>query len=415
MILKESSWGLETDKSYQKLTENIKADVVVIGAGFAGIFNAYILSKAGLKVVVLEKNEKILQNATVRTTAFISKVVDTTFTELISLFGEQNAKLVWESGQDAIDLISGIVKNESIDCEFKFVSAYGYAKDEKEFEGLNQEYEALKKAGLDANLAKNGHKLNFKNSGYLEIRQQAMFHPIKFGQELSRLAESAGAKIFTDSEVLAISGHTVKTKTGLVTAKDVVIATYKPITNRGTRFKKVMYVSYVFEVEILKGLIAEGMYYDMGNPYHYFRIDSFETFDRMIVGGEDHRMDIKINPDKNFYVLEEYLKTVLGNNTYKIIRKWPGRILESSDGLALMGRIKPHTYVLTGFSGNGMTYAPLSATIVRDLILDRKNPYTQLYDPRRNPSIRQLGIKGRDYMGEFFGGAFKNFFSRKKS
>jgi glycine/D-amino acid oxidase-like deaminating enzyme len=411
MILEESSWGLEQSKAYPKLNENIEADVAIIGAGFAGIFAAFVLSKAGIKAVVLEKNDKILQNATMRTTAFITKIIDTPFAELVDIYGLDRAKLVWESGQDAINLIAQIVKEENIDCEFKNVPSFTYAQDEKEFEGLTREYEAIKNSGFEAVISKDFGKLNFKNSGYLEIPEQAIFHPIKFAQRLAELAESAGVRIFTNSEALSIEGSTVKTEAGSVSFKDVLIATYYPFTQEKTHYKKAMYVSYVYEVEIPKGLMAEGLYFDKNNPYHYFRIDSYASFDRMIIGGEDHRKELKINPAKSFGALEKYVKNVLGSNAYKITRKWSGQILESIDGLALIGEIKLHTFVATGFSGNGITYSAVSATLVRDLILRQGNPYVQLYDPKRTPTINQLSRKGLDYTGEFFGGAFKNFFS----
>jgi len=409
-MLEESSWKIKNTKSYPQLAQNIEADVVLVGAGLTGIFNAYVLSKAGLRVVVLEKNDKILEETTLLTTAFITQLLDTSFVELIELFGKIKAELVWQSGQDAIALIADIVKQESIDCEFKSVSAYTYAKDQSEFEELKQEYEEIKKSEFKASLFEDGSKLNFANSGFLEVPGQAMFHPIKFAQGLADAAESAGAKIFTNSEVLGIKKQTAITKTGQVPATDLVIATYSPLTNEGTRFKKGMYVSYVYELEIAKGLIPEGLYLDTANPYHYFRIDSYENFDRMIVGGEDHRKGIKMNPDKNFNALEEHIKPILGSNNYKIMRKWTGPILEPSDGLALIGQIKPHTFVATAFSGNGMTYSALSATIIRDLILKNKNPYISLYNPKRIPSLKQLIKKAADYAGEFFGGVLKNFF-----
>jgi glycine/D-amino acid oxidase-like deaminating enzyme len=84
------------------------------------------------------------------------------------------------------------------------------------------------------------------------------------------------------------------------------------------------------------------------------------------------------------------------------------------DGLPLIGAIKPHIFVTTAYGGNGMTYAAISATNIRDLILVKKNPYINVYDVKRTPSLKQLSVKGFDYMQEIFGGAFKNFFTDVK-
>ncbi len=44
-------------KKFPKLKENIETDVCVIGAGITGITTAYLLTRQGMKVALLEKNE----------------------------------------------------------------------------------------------------------------------------------------------------------------------------------------------------------------------------------------------------------------------------------------------------------------------------------------------------------------------
>jgi hypothetical protein len=96
------------------------------------------------------------------------------------------------------------------------------------------------------------------------------------------------------------------------------------------------------------------------------------------------------------------------------VKKWSGPILEPVDGLALIGKYAPHQYVATGFSGNGMTYAGISALLMTDLISGKKNPWTKVYDPKRKLTAKQLVKKGIDYTSEFFGGAVKNLIIHKK-
>ena len=55
-----------------------------------------------------------------------------------------------------------------------------------------------------------------------------------------------------------------------------------------------------------------------------------------------------------------------------------------------------------------MTYSAITALIMRDIITGKKNPYTNLYDPKRTPTLTQLWKKGRDYTEEFFRGAVAN-------
>lgn len=56
MEKQDTSW--ESSRSIQafpKLEKNIETDVVIVGGGMAGLLTAYVLAKAGKKVVLLEK------------------------------------------------------------------------------------------------------------------------------------------------------------------------------------------------------------------------------------------------------------------------------------------------------------------------------------------------------------------------
>jgi hypothetical protein len=248
----------------------------------------------------------------------------------------------------------------------------------------------------------------------LEVEYQGKFHPLKFVAGAARAAENLGARIFEHSKATNIQddgNRVLVTAAGrTVSAEEVVVATYAPFEDALTTFlKKGMYVSYVLEARLPPGVLREGIYQDAANPYHYFRVDPGQKHDRMIIGGEDHRKELKMDPERNYKALEEYLTGILGDVPYSITRRWFSKVLEPSDGLPLIGRIKPRRLVATAFSGNGMTYAAIAGALCRDIILGKKNPWEELYDPRRIPTPGQLAMKGRDYVEEFVGGAVKNW------
>lgn len=417
-ISEQTSWQqAKQKKNYPQLKEDISVDVAIIGGGITGITTAYLLSKEGKKVALLEAKDSLGADTTLYTTAFITKVIDTGLEELVKMFGERRTKMVWESGQAAIDLIERIIKKEKIDCDFQKVSYYQYANEDAQFADLESEHNTAEKLGLETSLKKkNGFA--FKNAGYLEIKNQAKFHPIKYVDALAEIAAENGVLIYTKSEVQDYSSGkiiTVKTKNAKVKAKQVVIATYKPIKILKTFAKKGMYQSFVYEANIPKNLIKEGLYVDVENPYHYFRIDQVKNgkFDKMIIGGEDRREEAKIKDSKNFSSLEDYLESIIGNH-YEITKKWTGPILEPSDGLALIGESKPGQFVATAFSGNGMTYSHIAAMMITDMIMGRKNAWAELYDPKRHMKLKTIGRKAMDYTKEFYGGYVKNTFKKER-
>jgi glycine/D-amino acid oxidase-like deaminating enzyme len=281
---------------------------------------------------------------------------------------------------------------------------------------LEEEHRIARQFGFSATMNK-GKQLPFAPSGWFAVNNQAKFHPLKFLRGVTSAIESSGGKLFEHSKVLSLEptaggGVAIKTAGGNITAKDVVIATYVPFNNPKTvAYKKAMYATYVLEVQIPPKTFSEGLFWDCDSPYHYFRIDRGRKFDRMIVGGEDHRADVPINKNKSFAALEEYLAGLLLGKRYTIVRRWVGGVLESVDGIPFIGAYEPHQFVATAFSGNGMTYAMIAASIFRDLIVKKrasKDIWMHVFDPKRSFTLYRLVKKGMDYGEEFFGGAVKN-------
>jgi glycine/D-amino acid oxidase-like deaminating enzyme len=399
-------------KKFPKLNQNLDTDVVIIGGGMVGILSAYLLGKTGKSVVILESG-KILQGATSMTTAFLTQNYDTDIPDSISIYGKKKTQLIWESHGKAIDLIEQIIKTEKIDCEFMRCSNFAYINSQDDSEVLEKEYKAMKQLGFKVQLRKNDD-LKFKNFGYIETKNQAKFHSLKFLYALAGKLSEMDVQIYEQSAAEEINGDgPVEVKVGkyAVRAKNSITATYSPLNNPIQTFaKKGMYVSYVYELRVEKGLFKEGIYEDFENPYHYFRIDRGAIYDRMIIGGEDNRKEIEFRKEKNFKALHAYLTHLIPSKKFKVVRKWRGPILEPSDGLPLIGKYRAGQYVATAFSGNGMTYSGVAAMMFRDLITKKKNPWTSLYNPKRLPTVKQLAIKAKDYGEELINAAGKNTF-----
>ena len=400
---------------HPQLEGNVTADVVIVGGGLTGTLSAYLLGKAGKKVIVLEKKD-ISNTTTAYTTAWLNCVIDTDVCDLIKMYTESGASKIWHSGMEAIDLIEKIILEEKIDCGFGRFSHFRYATSEKEMRNLRKEHECAQRLGFNTALH-DTQVLDFPNSGSFEIKSQAKFHPIKFLIGLRMASLKYGVVYYENTEVQKLSGNkpiVAITKNGKVTADYSIIATYHPFNNPKELFAhKADYVSYVIEANIPRNSIPEGLYEDEKNPYHYFRIDTFPKFDSIILGGEDHRKEIPVSENKNYKALLCYLDKLLPNIKYTVVRKWSGEIIETIDGLPYIGSYSKNNanmLIATGFSGNGMTYAAVAGQIFTDIVLKRNNPYIELYDASRKTKLHNFMKKLFDFVGEFFGGAAKNIF-----
>jgi len=408
---------------YPSLDEDIETDVLIVGGGITGITAAYLLARAGERVVVVDKNT-LSQSTTAYTTAMITYELDTPLEELMHFFGEDKAFLTWKAGREALDNIDEIIKKEKIDCEFLRVPEFVYANTEKEWGEIRKDADLGKNLGFDVEIDPSVSSLPFPNFGHALYRNQAKFHPLKYCEGLRNKAEELGALFFENTAVEEIMGGDYKeviaeTALAKIRATWVIVATYAPFNKPRELFaKKGMYRTYMMEISIPSDTLPEALYLDAANPYHYFRIDKNPTGSRMIMGGEDHRKEIPVDPEKNFVALENYARKILRGSDFEIVERWRGGILETIDGLPYIGpysREFPNRLVATGFSGNGMTYSTVAGTLLRDYILGQDNKYRSVFSPLRHYSWRAFKSKFYDYSEEFVNGALRNFFQTKKN
>jgi len=69
-----------------------------------------------------------------------------------------------------------------------------------------------------------------------------------------------------------------------------------------------------------------------------------------------------------------------------IVSKWSGQVIEPMDGLPYSGRNPmdhKNVYIHTADSGTGMTNGTIGAMLITDLVIDRPNPWLEVYKPSR--------------------------------
>lgn len=354
----------------EALNKDIKTDVLVIGAGIAGILTAYMLKQKGRDVVLIDAAE-IASGNTKNTTAKITSQHDLIYSKLISEFGEEKARQYAKANELAIKKYKEIIEYKRIECDFEEKPAYVYSLNEVDV--LKEEVEAAKNLGIDAEFVQEVN-LPFKIKGAVKFNNQAQFNPLKFLRGISN-----ELVIYENTRALEIKENLVVTSGGNITANNIVVATHYPIMNApGYYFMKMHQErSYVLALENTSEI--DGMYIDLNKEGY-----SFRTYNNLLLlGGISHRTG-ENEEGGSYDELRKVVKKLYPKAKEKYY--WSAQDCMTIDGIPYIGRYSnetPNIYVATGFNKWGMTSSMVSAMIISDMILEKENDFSEIFSPRR--------------------------------
>jgi glycine/D-amino acid oxidase-like deaminating enzyme/nitrite reductase/ring-hydroxylating ferredoxin subunit len=375
---------------FPALSSATRVDVCIVGAGIAGLSTAYHLVRAGKTVCVLDDGP-IVSGETERTTAHLVTALDDRFFELERLHGEKGARVAAQSHAAAIDTIEGIASEHGIACDFDRVDGYLFNAPDAEEDILDRELAAAHRAGLtNTRIVERAPLGTFDTGRALHFSHQGQFHPLKYLAGVADAIVGAGGRIFANTHVTAVRGGKdarVETANGITISCDaIVVATNTPVNDRLViHTKQAAYRTYVVGMAVPSGSLPKVLYWDTADPYHYVRIQPGQGEDVLIVGGEDHKTGQADDTEARFDRIVRWTRERFPM-AHDLRFKWSGQVMEPVDGLAFIGRNPMddnNVFVATGDSGNGMTHGTIAGLLLTDLILERANPWADLYNPSR--------------------------------
>lgn len=371
-----SIWSESTElPCFEALKQDMKTDVLIIGGGIAGLLCAFLLEKAGVPYILAEA-ERICSGVSKDTTAKITVQHGLLYHKLIREFGLEKAQMYLSANQSALEMYRTLC--QTIDCDFQTKDSAVYSLDKSG--KIEKELRALQRLGFSAAFREK-LELPFPIAGAVCVEKQAQFHPLKFLSVIAR-----GLNIYEKTRVLELLPDRAVTEHGSVQAKKIIVATHFPFLNKhGSYFMKLyQHRSYVLALD--NAPIVSGMYVDESDTGLSFR--SYGK--QLLLGGGGHRTG------KNGGGWNEL--EVFAHHYYpdaQIKACWATQDCMSLDAVPYVGQYSkntPNLYVATGFNKWGMTSAMAAAQLLADLVLEKSNPYAELFSPSRSILRTQMVV-----------------------
>ncbi|MCM3628533.1 FAD-dependent oxidoreductase [Paenibacillus glycanilyticus] len=394
----ESYWTATQEERPKcpKLTQDSEADVVVVGGGISGITTAYLLSQEGLRVVLVEAGE-ILNGTTAHTTAKITAQHDLIFDELIRSEGKEKARLYYQAAKDAMSFIEQTIEKHQIECGYAKQDAYVYTHHVDYIVKVENEAKAYQELGIPGAYL-DRMPLQLPLFGAVRMDGQAQFHPLNYLLKLVREFQKLGGRIYehtTAVDVEQVDTPKVMTSDGhRITCKYVVSCTHFPFYDGMGFYFARMHAdrSYVLGLRV-EDEYPGGMYLSAEDPKRSIRYAPLDDQNKLIIlGGQSHKTGQGICTINHYEELRKFAE-----NQFKlkeIAYRWSAQDLATADKLPFIGRITAsasNVWIATGFRKWGMTNGTAAALLIRDLILERENPYEGLFSPSRSVSWKTVG------------------------
>lgn len=369
-----SIWLDETTPDvYPSLDQDTSADVVIVGAGIAGIATAYHLASAGARPLVIDAR-MVADAASGRNAGFLLAGVAENFVAAARRYGEERALRVWRFTRHNQKLVRELVSREGIDCDLAWNGSAQIAGDDEEWSEVRASADRLRAEGARVRVLANERTAVYEDDGEL--------HPVRYVRGLARAAVARGARIHGRTRATAVAADGVRTERARVSAGAVVVCVNAYAAHLAPLRVRPVRGQMLATAPVPRRVFERPAYAHRGYRYWRQRADG-----RLLIGGwRDTAADEEVGEEERTTArvqdqLERFLRERASEAT--ITHRWAGIMGFSHDALPYVGALESGVFVNAGFTGHGMAFATATAELVADLIRGVSRNETDLYAPGR--------------------------------
>jgi gamma-glutamylputrescine oxidase len=364
------------------LQGDLVADVLVVGAGFAGLSAAIELAQRGMRVVLLEA-DRVCSGASGRNGGQAIAGFASGQAPLEQQLGNGEARLAWDMSLEAVRLIDERIAAFGIDCDR--VHGYLYVAEtaakarrlEAEMAGLARDYGFATDFASGAATRRLIDSPRYHAAAY--DRVSGHLHPLKYGLGLAAAARALGVTICEHSPVLSLSrgarllartaGGSVSAAFGVL-AGNCTLGEYGPqvapdIAPRIMPVGTHMVSTAPLDPALCRQLIpSNAAVCDTNFVLDYFR---FSADHRLLFGGRVSYTTY--TPERLEQLMAARLRQVFPQlGAAPIEHVWGGFVDISMNRTPDFGRLGDNLYYLQGFSGHGVALTGLAGRLVAEAV-----------------------------------------------
>ena len=409
----------EAGESRQRLEGEVDADVVIVGAGYTGLWTAYYLLKSApsLRVVLLEK-QQVGFGASGRNGGWASAIFPISLSRVAQMYSHTAALNLQAAMNDTVDEIGRVLSLEGVEADYAKQGYLSLARSAPQLAraratvaasasfGLPDQWQVIDEAEAFARVGAQG------TVGGLYTEHCALIHPGKLVRGLARLVERMGATIYEHSDVTDIASGLVRTDRGVVKAETVVRAT-EVFTSQQPGYSRFVIPLYslVLATEPLPIELRRKLNLDQRlafNDMRHLRVyGQVTTEGRLVFGGRGapYQWGSRLSDDADLVdkvhgrihdTLVEFFPDLAD---VRITHRWGGALGVSRDWCPTVSIDREKRIAWAGnYVGDGVATSNLAGRILRNLILGQDDEINELpLVNHRSPSwepepLRWLGI-----------------------
>jgi gamma-glutamylputrescine oxidase len=351
----------------------VDADVVVVGAGVAGVATAYHLARAGARPVVLEART-VAEAASGRNAGFLLAGVAENLVVASRRYGDAQALRIWRFTRHNQKLVREVVERHGISCDLAWNGSAQLAGDDQEWSEIQASAERLRAEGVSVRIDPGERAAIYQDDGEL--------HPVRYVRGLAEAAVAAGARIYDRTRVTAAGSDGVRTERARVRAGAVVVCVNAYSAHLVSLRVRAVRGQMVATAPIRPGVFARPAYAHRGFRYWRQRRDG-----RLLVGGwRDVALDEEVGEEeRTTTTVQRAIEGFLREHApeARVTHRWAGIMGFSHDALPYVGRLRSGVFVNAAFTGHGMAFATATGELVADLIRGVRRDETELFAPER--------------------------------